>query len=177
MPHPTPPTAQRWPTLPRQQLSWQQSGPVLRCSAAQGCLGHGGQGGEGNTDAPATERLASRSVASAPRSGGWPSRGTSRAKLLPLLQRDQQFHAARVMGKDNTSQDHRMFERLRDNALLIQKGLGSASPGAVADILGRVVDTLGDAARAIYLHIIIHASGYETALPRREALPPLALHP
>ena len=110
---------------------------------------------------------------------GWPVAVTSGAKLLLMVQRDRQLQlAARDTAEDNASQAQQLFERLHDNTLLIRaavvEGLSSANPGvstAIANALGGVAEDLGDAARAIYLHI--YNSGYgQTLLPRREA-PPL----
>ena len=140
---------------------------MLGRSAAQGCLGHG-QGGEGRARLPPLVVVVATLAGSAPRlpsSGGWPVIAKGGAKLL-LLQRGREVQAAGDTADDTASQAWHLFERLRDNALLIRaaavEGLSSANPEvntAITNILGRVVDALGDAARAIYLHI--PATGYE----------------
>ena len=123
---------------------------------------------EGRARLPPLVVVVATLAGSAPRlpsSGGWPVIAKGGAKLL-LLQRGREVQAAGDTADDTASQAWHLFERLRDNALLIRaaavEGLSSANPEvntAITNILGRVVDALGDAARAIYLHI--PATGYE----------------
>ena len=101
--------------------------------------------------------------------------------LLLLLQSDRQLQAVRDAVEENESEAQHIFERLRDNTLLIRaalvEGISSANPDvstAFVNILGGVADTLGDAARAIYLHI--HDGGY-AKLCHGERRCPLRLAP